>query len=373
MKKIALLYAWKSTQGWITTFYRDILSSFDKEKYTFDIFTVTEVMPIDIFSKTIVIKTPKWLLHILFKYNIHIPYSSLVMMLFYRKLKKYDTVIINQELAFPLGLFLKNDITILHGSTLMAMDSWYREKKYLYTLYYFFISFNTIFTYLVASKIYTVSNFTKKYIQKFNKNVEVCGLWVDQDFWKLDITVKKEDYGFAATDFLLIFVGRFDIWKGSDKIVNVMNSISKWNKNIKLIACVSRLPQDIEKYNDMGITFYHNLWKEEVRKLYSISDVFFFPTRYEWYGLVLAEALSIGLSVITSDIALGNLLKKSIKKDKNLRNNITILRSEDCFEKYEKSIYWKYEKFLDWEIIKKRPDLKYLNLWASIKNWVKII
>jgi hypothetical protein len=80
----------------------------------FDLYTVTEEIPINIFSNIFKINTPKWILNFIFKFNLHIPYSSLMMVIFYNKLKNYDKVIINQELAFPISLLLENDITILH-------------------------------------------------------------------------------------------------------------------------------------------------------------------------------------------------------------------------------------------------------------------
>jgi len=372
MKKIALLYAWKSTQGGITSFYKDILWSFDSTKYEFHIFTATEKMPLDVFSHTETINTPEWLLNFIFKFNLHIPYSSLVMLLFYRKLKKYDQVIINQELSFPLWIFLKNDITILHGSTLMAMHSWIKEKKYFYALYYFIVSFNTVLTYLVASKVYTVSEFTKNYISKFNNNVEVCWLWVDQNFWKLEKHVKKIDFWFKESDFLLIFVWRFDIWKWSDKVISIMDSLSKKNKDIKMLACVSKLPENYKEYEKIWIQFFKNLWKEDLKKLYSISDTFFFPTRYEWYWLVLAEALSVWLPVVTSNIALWNLLKCSKSKDSSIGNQVQILESEDIAKQYEDAVLNNYKRFLKGELLKYRLNLNYLNLQNAIDKWVTI-
>jgi glycosyltransferase involved in cell wall biosynthesis len=266
---------------------------------------------------------------------------------------------------------LENDITILHWSTIMAMHSWYKEKKWLYTAYYFIISLNTLLTYFVASKIYTVSEFTKWYISKFNKNVEVCWLWVDQNFWKFKKWFKKEDYWYYNDDFLLIFVWRFDIWKWSDKLIEIMKNNK--NNKIKLLACVSKIPENYSEYEKIWIKFFENLWKEDLIKLYSISDTFIFPTRYEWYWFVLAEALSIWLPAITTNIALWNMLKIIWENNPVVKERIKVLESNDNYKFFLGAIEENYKLFSDWKLKKQRLDLDCLDLDKSISNWKKII
>jgi len=44
-------------------------------------------------------------------------------------------------------------------------------------------------------------------------------------------------------------------------------------------------------------------WRERIEEAYTAADVFVFPTRYEPFGMVIAEALASGLPVVTSAAA----------------------------------------------------------------------
>ena len=50
------------------------------------------------------------------------------------------------------------------------------------------------------------------------------------------------------------------------------------------------------------IRFLGALPHDRVLELYREADVFFFPSQYDVFGLVLVEAMAAGLAVITSDV-----------------------------------------------------------------------
>lgn len=63
----------------------------------------------------------------------------------------------------------------------------------------------------------------------------------------------------------------------------------------------------VEKYNLKNVHFIDHLGKEELLKYYRAADCFVFPTRYDIWGLVVNEALSQGLPVITTDQCVSGL------------------------------------------------------------------
>jgi len=365
-KKIAVLYSWWSNYWWIYTFFRDIIKEIKKENKNIqiDIFSITELPPWNLFDNNFLVKTPKFIKNFVFKFNLHIIFSSLFLPFFFlKKLKTYDKVIINQELAFPLWKLLKNSVTIIHWTSIWPAKYWKNKKKYLYTAYYYFLHINCILTYKFSKKIYTVSEYTKNLVSNYNKNIKVCGWWVNLDFWKYQNNVSKENSWFNKNDFLMIFVWRFDIWKWKNELIDLMKNIN--NNDIKLI-CISRKPnnsKELEKYN---IYFFENISEDKIKQLYSISDLFIFPTKYEWYGSVIAEALSIWLPIITTNVWLWDILEK--KYIKIYKNNIHILNPLDNYKKYlEKVNYIKQNKI--WKINYNIPEInikKALQCWKNV-------
>ena len=369
-KKIAVLYSWWNWYGWIYTFFRDIVWNIKKNNKSIiiDVFSVTELMPWDIFDNNFLFKTNKTIKKFIFKYNLHTLFSSLIMpFVFYKKLKKYDKIIINQELAFPISFLLKNTVTIIHGTSIQPAKVRRKQKKYLYSIYYYFLSVNAILTYRASKKIYTVSDFTKNIIKWFNNNIYVAWWWVDLNFWKFNTKPTKKDFWFPTKDFLMIFVWRFDEWKWKNTLLDIMTKIK--NKNIKLI-CVSRKPENYKKLEKKWVVFFENISEEKLIDLYSISDLFIFPTKYEWYGSVTAEALSIGLPVITTNTWLWHILKT---KYKDKYNTINILEPTDDYKKYINIIddhYINFQKTLKSK--KESYKIEEVNINRALKEWERI-
>jgi len=370
MKKIAVLYSWTKNYWWIYTFFRDIIQHIRKnnKNIQIDIFSVTDLPPGNLFNNYYLIKIPNIIKNFLFKFNLHILFSSLFIPLFFlKKLKKYDKIIINQELAFPTNLLLKNCITIIHWTSIGPAKFWWKKKRYIYSIYYFFLHLNCLLTYKTSRVIYTVSEYTKNLIKKYNKNIQVCWWGINKNFWKIDKNVKKEDFWFNKNDFIMIFVGRFDIWKWKEELVNIMKNIN--NPNVKLI-CISKRPKNYQELQKINIYFKENLSETDLKKYYSISDLFIFPTKYEGYWTVIAEALSIGLPVITTNTWLGYILQK---KYTSKYPSIKILNILDWYEKYLPLIKDFYKKFIKNKSIEKyNYNIPEIDISNALKCWEKI-
>ncbi len=95
----------------------------------------------------------------------------------------------------------------------------------------------------------------------------------------------------------ILFVGRLEKSKGIDKIIEAYNEL---NNNYDLTV-VGSGPMECLIKNDIKIHYYKNIDVNELKKIYNNSDVFIFPSILENFGLVILEALSSGLYVITSN------------------------------------------------------------------------
>jgi glycosyltransferase involved in cell wall biosynthesis len=49
------------------------------------------------------------------------------------------------------------------------------------------------------------------------------------------------------------------------------------------------------------VTFHGLVDSQALARLYALADIFVFPSRYEGYGIVLAEAMSAGLPIVAAD------------------------------------------------------------------------
>ena len=172
----------------------------------------------------------------------------------------------------------------------------------------------------------------------------------------------------------LLYVGTIEPRKGLSYLINAIKLIKGEIEDYKLII-VGKV-KDIDYYNkilkeiednNLNVYFSGFISDEELKKLYSESDIFVFPSLQEGFGMSLNEAMSYGLPVVcfnnsampysvneTNGILVENknsekfsdaILK--IMKDNTLRDNLSKgalqhaknLFTKDNFEKKVKHIF----------------------------------
>ena len=98
----------------------------------------------------------------------------------------------------------------------------------------------------------------------------------------------------------LLFVGRIVPSKGIKELVEAFRMVD--DKNIELhVVGGGSLANLFSEPKDSGIYYHGFLSDEQMAEIYRKCDVFVFPSYYETFGLVIIEALSSGLYVITSE------------------------------------------------------------------------
>jgi len=129
-------------------------------------------------------------------------------------------------------------------------------------------------------------------------------------------TKKEED------EINLLFAGEDFYRKGGDLLYDAFKNLEKKYENIRLTMLSSLITyKSIERLLNIKVKSYpwdkkinemmsdkkvvwHKkfLADKEKHKIFSNSDVFIFPTRWETFGFVLLEAMTHSLPIITSDI-----------------------------------------------------------------------
>ena len=115
----------------------------------------------------------------------------------------------------------------------------------------------------------------------------------------------RENLGIFSDEFMILFVGRLTWVKGADTLVRAMPEILTAVPNAKLVILGVGEQQDLLKneisrlgIEDKVILKYKFLCEEEKIKFYAASDICVFPSKYEPFGIVCTEAMSMGKPVV---------------------------------------------------------------------------
>lgn len=172
---------------------------------------------------------------------------------------------------------------------------------------------------------YPIKLFLKKFIAKYATDLFACGEtagnWmfggaqysvlnnaIDVDSFSYNINSRisnRTDLNLCEMDFVIGNVGRFNLQKNHNFLIDIFFTIYKRNNNTKLILVgngpersfieskVKRLGLD---NNVIFIDFCNN-----VSELMQAMDVFIFPSLFEGLGVVAIEAQAAGLPCFISD------------------------------------------------------------------------
>lgn len=174
----------------------------------------------------------------------------------------------------------------------------------------------------ISSANYWMStgNMTTEYLTHYGANKTKCLVYPFSSVNKRDILfpnetdeyayrVKREDLRIASkrkigvnAQKLIISVGQIIYRKGYDILLKSLAQISR-NVEVRIIGGIptSDLSDYIMDNNLVNVKFVDFLKKDDLAEYYKAADVFVHPTREDIWGLVVNEALSYGLPVITTD------------------------------------------------------------------------
>ena len=148
----------------------------------------------------------------------------------------------------------------------------------------------------MADAIFVASKFTKKTLELFQGHLAPVHL-VPYGF--PEVYRNRRYKSIANRKLKLLFVGGLSQLKG---IANLFEAVNSLGDRVELTivgkkvvqGCVS-LDKELEKHQ-----WITSLPHDEILSLMRSQDVFVFPSLFEGYGLVIAEAMSQGTPVITT-------------------------------------------------------------------------
>lgn len=111
----------------------------------------------------------------------------------------------------------------------------------------------------------------------------------------------------VAAPLQLVFVGQANHRKGMHHLLRVMTRFTEKEVTVKIAGSIDKESELYTEYCAYAnIEFCGFVTRDRISTLYQQSDVFVLPTFGEGFALVILEALSCGLPVITTQYAGGN-------------------------------------------------------------------
>lgn len=227
----------------------------------------------------------------------------------YLKEEKYDCIVIGGY-STPTGLLAICYLKFKKIPFVLNVDGGiinYTEKKLIFFMKKFFIS--------AASYWLSTGKSTTDYLTYYGAVKNNIYIYPFTTVSKKDIVDKKikklnkDDYKKMLSipeKKIIISVGQFVHRKGFDILLQASKEISS-ETGVYIVG-----GQPTSEYleiaqNQSNIHFIDFMDKDQLAEYYMASDLFVFPTREDIWGLVVNEAMSYGLPVITTDACIAGL------------------------------------------------------------------
>jgi glycosyltransferase involved in cell wall biosynthesis len=232
------------------------------------------------------------------------------------KIKRFKSLAPNDAYYFSLGLYKylkKQNYDIIHAHNYHAFPALFsalakKDSKFVFTPHYhgFGHSFLRNLLHrpykLIGRKIFErsdavicVSKYEKDLIlRNFNlkANVYVVPNGVNlKEFRNIDEIRKKKDERIKT----ILYVGRIEKYKGLDYVVKALKHLPE-NFTLEVVGKGSYKPKILQLAEELGvldrIKFYQDLSREKLIENYAKADVLVLLSKYEAYGMTVAEALA---------------------------------------------------------------------------------
>lgn len=132
---------------------------------------------------------------------------------------------------------------------------------------------------------------------RFDKKKQLSG-------WALDLLAQKKDSKY------LLYVGVLEDRRNILFLLEILNNLvnNRQQNKLKLVivgkgkkSYLDQCKKYVSKNHlEQYIIYIESIRQEEISNIYRISDIFVFPSKYEIFGMVLLEAMTFGLPVVSS-------------------------------------------------------------------------
>jgi len=155
-----------------------------------------------------------------------------------------------------------------------------------------------------SSKIVAISASTKKDILQFYSSISFDKVNVIHLSQSID-TKQKIQLNWLPKQYVL-FIGKRELYKQFDTLLQAMMPVFKTNNNIKIVCAGGGALNAVEIANLQSLNLLdkvvqNNFYDNELFSIYSNAAMFVFPSEYEGFGIPAIEAMVCGCPVILSN------------------------------------------------------------------------
>jgi len=166
----------------------------------------------------------------------------------------------------------------------------------------------------IANRVTTVSGVLKDELKwlyqmpDWKIDVVPNGIYPEKYFKKVDPGRVKEKYGIHPLNPTILFIGRMDLQKGPDLLVEAIPHVLWHRPDAKFIMIGDGgLRLHLEwRVRDLGVShavrFFGSAPFETLVDALNASDIVCIPSRNEPFGIVLLEAWAAGKAVVATDV-----------------------------------------------------------------------
>jgi glycosyltransferase involved in cell wall biosynthesis len=194
--------------------------------------------------------------------------------------------------------------------------------------------------YSFANQIIVTSDYTKSILERSGTTNKLTVIKPGID----DIGKKTE---YPSLPFQLLCVSNVIQNKNQLMLIKTLKNLKDFNWTLNLVGSLSIDKDYVNKIqmfiNENGmsnrILIYGSTWGDNLKKLYSKADLFIFPSKFETYGMAVAEAIECGLPVLAFE---SEGVKRSFKEypvhyfnsELSLKNQLTkVFEDQDYYRK----------------------------------------
>jgi len=139
-----------------------------------------------------------------------------------------------------------------------------------------------------------------------------------------DVVNVRKSLGIGEDEYMILFIGRLTWVKGVDTLILAMPEILSKIPNAKLVVVgvgeqEGLLKNEVQRLKLEGkVIFKSEFIPEDLRiKYYAAADVCVFPSKYEPFGIVCAEAMSMGKPVVVGARGVSGMREQVIPSGPN--------------------------------------------------------
>ncbi|MCQ1535093.1 glycosyltransferase family 4 protein [Methanosarcina sp. KYL-1] len=212
------------------------------------------------------------------------------------KKDSYDFYITHSNIAY--GSYFKTSGPLVVTEHHLVHDPSFSQYTSLsQKAYYKFVYLSEKKCLQVADTVTCVSKYTKQKLEEVFEYYDSKLIYngVNTNVFR-PISIIKEKYGVDADKTVLFFAGNLSIRKGADLLPKIMRELG----DDFLLVTTSGLRSNF-KDHFTNIMTLGRLSEDELVNIYNLCDIFLFPSRLEGFGLAVAEAMSCGKPIVTTD------------------------------------------------------------------------